>query len=74
MTYNHHGLFNAKVIFVNEQLWYSSLELGNMGIHKGIRPNVSIIVWLEFDWFDWFVGYYGISTFEGYLMPNPLFM
>ncbi len=22
-------------------------------------------------WMVWFVGFYGISTFVGYLMPNP---
>ena len=31
------------------------------------------IVANEFVWFGlvWFVGFYGISTFVGYLMPNP---
>ena len=24
------------------------------------------------DWFGWFVGFYGVSTFVGYLTSNPL--
>ena len=25
-------------------------------------------------WLVWFVGFYGISTFVGYLMPNPFYV
>ena len=56
---------------------------GDKGVHtftKGISPKVTVIACLEFKlayfeaaWFGllWFVGFYGISTFVGYLTPNP---
>ena len=29
---------------------------------------------MSFDWLvDWLFGFYGISTFIGYLMPNPFY-
>ena len=33
---------------------------------KGVVPSTT--PWSRF---SWFVGFYGISTFVGYLMPNP---
>ena len=34
---------------------------------------LSLMVSLHISWFDlvWFVGFYGISAFVGYLTPNP---
>ena len=26
---------------------------------------------IRLDWYSWLVGFYGISTFVGYLTPNP---
>ena len=46
------GLFNTKVIFVEEQQWYyltNSWE--DKEVHtfsKGISPKVNVIAWLEF--------------------------
>ena len=31
-----------------------------------------IYIYIKYIWFGW-VGFYGISTIEGYLMPNPLY-
>ena len=32
----------------------------------------SLYIYIKYSWFGW-VGFYGISTIVGYLMPNPLY-
>ena len=53
MTYNLHGLFNAKAILVEEQQWYYVTQsYGNLRIHtfpKGVSLKVNVIAWLEFE-------------------------
>ena len=40
-----------------------------IGLTKTLSPNR----FYPFDWLVWFVGFYGMSTFVGYLTPNPFF-
>ena len=50
---NHHGLFNAKVILVEEQQWYYlTNSWGDKEVHtfrRGINPEVNVFAQLEFD-------------------------
>ena len=32
----------------------------------------SLYIYIKYIWFGW-VGFYGLSTIVGYLMPNPLY-
>ena len=47
------GLFNIKVILVEEQLWYYSTNSCRVkGVHAfpmGITPKMKVIVWLVFE-------------------------
>ena len=41
--------------------------------HTLVRFNPSLYTYIKYIWFRC-VGFYGISTIVGYLMPNPLYI
>ena len=63
---------NSSIWPIDRTLWGTS-TLGYSG--RGSHGNEGVICILHrssITGFGWLVGFYGISTFVGYLMPNPL--
>ncbi len=46
--------------------------LGHIHHRRLFNVKSSLYIYIKYIWFAW-VGFYGISTIVGYLMPNPLY-
>ena len=71
MIYIYKYIYIYIYIYIYEAPYPPNSRL-NSTVPKGSKVN--IIAWLKFElaYYDDFVGFYGISTIVGYLMPNAL--
>ena len=53
-------------------LVYFGLVLWHINHFRLFNASSSLYIYINYIWFGW-VGFYGISTIVGYLMPNPLY-
>ena len=70
---NHHGLFNIKDIFAEEQWWYSLRQRWRdewfRAFHNSIHPKVKVLAWLklEYSYYDvtgQHFNHYAMGTFR----------
>ena len=65
------GLFNAKSSLYIYMIWLGWV-LWHINHCRLFNAKSSFYIYIKYIWFG-LVGYYGISTIVGYLMPNPLY-
>ena len=72
---NHCRLFNAKsslYIYI-KYIWFGLVwVLWHINHCRLFNAKSSLYIYIKYIWFG-LVGFYGISTIVGYLMPNPLY-
>ena len=69
---NHYRLFNAKLVYTYILPIYDLVWLGFKHCRL-FNAKSSLYIYIKYIGFG-LVGFYGISTIVGYLMPNPLYM
>ena len=67
---NHCRLFNAKSSLYIYMIWLGWV-LWHINHCRLFNAKSSFYIYIKYIWFG-LVGFYGISTIVGYLMPNPL--
>ena len=72
---NHCKFFNAKsslyIYIIYDLVWFG-LVLWHINHCKLFNAKSSLYIYIKYIWFG-LIGFYGISTIVGYLMPNPLY-
>ena len=71
---NHYRLFNAKsclYISIRYMIWFGWV-LWHINHYRLFNAKSTFYIFIQYIWFV-LLGFYGISTIIGYLMPNPLY-
>ena len=61
----------TNILNIKDLVWFR-LVLLHINHCRLFKAKSSLYIYIEYIGFGW-VGFYGISTIEGYLMPNPLY-
>ena len=68
-------LFLCQILFIHVyqiyRIWLGWV-LWRINHHRLFNAKSSLYIYIKYIGFGW-VGFYGISTIIGYLMPNPLY-